>query len=109
MNKGTPSQLGRTAAELLHNRLAEAGMGELYSRILRTMPTEIQEAQDASMLPMFRETASQYAMRFACARLAIKAATVFTKRPWREFTEGVVGYASGSMGDPIGGVKFHIH
>ena len=90
-------QLGSTAAKRLHDRLAEAGiLDDLYSRIMATMPTVVQEAhaKDSSLLPMFRATASQDAMCFACARLAYKASTKFTKRPWGEFTEGVVGYAA---------------
>ncbi len=114
MNTSNPRQLGRTQGRLLHDRLTEAGIPDgLYSRIVATMPAVVQEAQatGSSLVPMFRATASQDALCFACARLAVKGGMMFTKRviglirvpdknAWGEFTEGVLEYATDSMGHP---------
>lgn len=101
MNKDTAKQLGRTAGKLLLERLAEAPiLDDLYSRIVATMPTVVQEAQaaDFSFSPMFQATDRHNAMCFACARLAFNASTIFTERPWREFIEGVLESAVNNTG-----------
>lgn len=112
----TPRQLGETAAKLLHERLARADiLSGLYSRILATTPAVVQEAgaddTGSKLARMFQATAGQYAMCFGYARLAVKASTLFTKRvlglipvpdkpAWGEFTDGMLDYASASMGHP---------
>jgi hypothetical protein len=116
MSTLTPRQLGKNASKLLHERLIKAGILDgLYSRILGTMPAVVQEAgadeTGSQLAQMFQATASQYAMCFGCARLAVRASTLFTKRvlglfpvsdksAWGEFTEGVLEYATDSMRHP---------
>ena len=116
MSTIAPRQLGKNAGKLLHERLVKAGILDgLYSRIMGTMPGVVQEAgaddTGSRLAPMFQATAGQYAMCFGCARLAVRGSTLFTKRvlglipvpdksAWGEFTEGVLEYATDSMGHP---------
>ena len=100
-------QQGAAAAALLHERLTGAGLLEdLFSRVLATMPSPVQEAHagDPRLVPMLRATAAQYVMEYACARLAVNARPLFTRRllglvrltdehAWRRFTEGILDYA----------------
>jgi len=79
------------------------------------MPAVVQEAgaddTGSKLALMFQATAGQYAMCFGYACLALKASTLFTKRvlglipvpdksAWGEFTDGVLDYATTSMGHP---------
>lgn len=115
MKTDNPKQSGKVVCKRLHDRLVDVGiLDELLPRILATMPETVQEAhsKDASLLPMFRATASEYAMGFAFSRLAVKASTIFTKRffglmkvpdkqAWGGIYRGrILEYATDSMKHP---------
>lgn len=76
------------------------------------MPEMVQEAHaESRLLPMFSNTAGQYALCFGCACLAHAASEMYTRRifgvpvstdkeSWNQFTEGVIEYATDSMKHP---------
>lgn len=101
MNEATAREFGRTACKALIERLDDARiLDDLYSRILATMPSVVQEAQseDSSLVQMFQATARHYATCFACAQLAVNASTRLAERPWRGFIEGVLESAVDNTG-----------